>query len=307
VVTPPVGSSGAGVQTLAYTYHVDGDMTGETLNGTTITATPSYDSTDRLTGVAYSNSTSLSSVTYAATGAVTGEGWAFAAGQPGVADSQVLSQSGRVLKDTIADAGTSTPDASTYTYDTAGRLVAAAIPQNALAYSYASTGGCGANTAAGADGNRTGPTDSTNGAAATAVSYCYDNADRLTSDTVTGAPTGASPLLANNLVSTGATPNLTYDSHGDTTTLPDTDTVTVNETMAYDQTGRHMSTTSNSATVVYTRDMSDQIVAMATTTGGTTTTVDYTGGGGIAFTLNDRTDTVQEEDLSLPGGVTVSI
>jgi RHS repeat-associated protein len=305
VVTPPAGSSGTGVQTLAYSYDVDGDTTGETLNGTTVAATASYDSTDRLTGVSFSNNTSLSSVTYSPTGAVTGEGWSFAAGQSGVSDSNVLSQSGRILQNTITDTGTSTAYKSTYTYDTAGQLVAATVPQNALTYSYAATGGCGANANAGADGNRTGSTDSTNGGTATAVAYCYDNADRLTSDTVTGAPAGASPLLAQALVSTGATPNLTYDSHGDTTTLPDT--ATVNETMTYDQTGRHMSTTSNSATVVYTRDMGDNIVAMATTTGGTTTTVDYTGGGGIAFTINATTNAVQEESLPLPGGVTVSI
>jgi RHS repeat-associated protein len=111
--------------------------------------------------------------------------------------------------------------------------------------------------------------------------------------------------LANNLVSTGSSPNLTYDSHGDTTTLPDT--VGVNETMTYDQTGRHMSTVSANATVVYTRDVADNIVVMATTTGGATTTVDYTGGGGISFTVNAGNNACQEEDLSLPGGVTVSM
>jgi RHS repeat-associated protein len=305
VVAPPTGSTGVATQTLAYAYDVDGDTTGETLNGTTVTATASYNTVDRLTSVAYSSSTALASVTYGPTGDVTGDAWSFGTGQNGLSDTEVLSQSGKVLQDSISDAGVSTPYKSTYTYDTAGRLVVANIPQNALTYSYASTGGCGADVNAGADGNRTGSTDSTNGAAATTVGYCYDNADRLTSDSILNAPAGASPLLAQALVSTGATPNLTYDSHGDTTTLPDT--ATGNETMTYDQTGRHMSTTSATATVVYTRDVGSNIVEMATTTGGTTTTVNYSGGGGISFTINASTNACQEEDLSLPGGVTVSL
>ena len=130
------------------------------------------------------------------------------------------------MGDTITDGATSY--ISSYTYDAAGRLVAASVPQNALTYSYAASGGCGANTAAGKDGNRTGFSDSTNGGTATTVTYCYDNADRLTSDTVAHAPTGAGPLLATNLASTGGTLNLVYDSHGDITTL-------ANETLVYDE------------------------------------------------------------------------
>ena len=40
-----------------------------------------------------------------------------------------------------------------------------------------------------------------------AVTYCYDNADWLTPDTIKGAPTGAGPLLSTTLTSS----NLTYD------------------------------------------------------------------------------------------------
>ena len=134
----------------------------------------------------------------------------------------------------------------------------------------------------------------------TSVSYCYDNADRLTSDAVTGAPSGASELLSTNLVSTGTGTNLTYDSHGDITTLGD-------EAMTYDQTGRHVSTTTGSTTITYTRDAQDNIIGMSTAIlGGATTAVEYSGGGGIQFTLNGS-GVFQEEDLSLPGGVTVSI
>jgi RHS repeat-associated protein len=132
------------------------------------------------------------------------------------------------------------------------------------------------------------------------VAYCYDNADRLTSDTVSGTPAGASPLLAGNLTSA----NLTYDSHGDITTLAD-------QTMTYDQTGRHVSTTTSASpatTVTYTRDASDAIVGMETNiTGGADTTVHYSNAGAVQFTLNSTNTAVNEETLSLPGGVTVSI
>ncbi|MEJ1229466.1 MAG: RHS repeat-associated core domain-containing protein [Galbitalea sp.] len=285
---------------------MDGKTTGETLDGTTV-ATPSYDMTGQLSAVAYGNGTALSSVAYAPSGVVDGEGWSFASGQPGLADGEVLSQSGRILQDTITDG--STGYQSTYSYDAAGRLTAATIPDNTLAYSYASTGGCGADAAAGADGNRTGYSDTTTagtGASVTpvAVTYCYDNADRLTSDSVTGAPAGASPLLGSDLVSAGGSANLAYDSHGDVTTLGD-------ETLGYDQAGRHVSTTTSGAggaTVTYTRDATGEVVSMETDIpGGSDTTVHYSYVGGIQFTLNSSNTAVVEETLSLPGGVTVSI
>jgi RHS repeat-associated protein len=177
-------------------------------------------------------------------------------------------------------------------------LTSVKLAQNALTYGYAATGGCGANTTAGTDGNRTGFTDSTKGVTATTVSYCYDNADRLTSDSVTHAPTGASPLLAANLTSA----NLVYDSHGDVTTLG-------NESFGYDETGRHESTvtTGSAASIVsYGRDATDRIIAM-TTSGGTSDNVRYSyTGTGLQFTL-DSSLALTETDVSLPGGVTVSI
>jgi RHS repeat-associated protein len=155
----------------------------------------------------------------------------------------------------------------------------------------------------GADGNRTGYSDTTtagSGASGTpvTVSYCYDNADRLTSDTVAHAPTGAGPLLASNLTSS----NLVYDSHEDITTLG-------NETLTYDETGRHLSTTTtggSASTVTYVRDVTGEVVAM-TTTGATSNNVRYSyTPWGVQFTLNSSS-LVSETTLSLPGGVTDDI
>jgi RHS repeat-associated protein len=317
--TPPSTVTTAGAaKTLDYTYKVDGQLATEKLNGTLL-ATANYDAFGRLANtsspttpaVAYGNGTSLSTVSYASTGAVTGDGWSFATGQASVSDATVLSQSGRVLQDTITDG--STPYTSAYTYDAAGRLTNATVPDNTLGYSYASTGGCGANTAAGNDGNRTGSTDTTTGGTGQSltpvtVTSCYDNADRLTGDSITGAPVGASPILSTPLVSTaGPTQNLTYDSHGDITAIAD-------QAMTYDQAGRHLTTTTSNTsstgvvdTVSYLRDVTGTAIQMATTTGSTTATVNYSGGGGIGYTFNTANTALNETTLGLPGGVTVSL
>jgi RHS repeat-associated protein len=303
VAAPATGSA----VTLGYSYNLDGQQTQETLGGADI-ADSSYDpDTGRLTGVAYpsasggaGNGTSLS-VGYSPTGVVDSQDWSFASGSD-VSDADVLSQAGRVLQDTVTDGTTAYP--STYTYDGVGRLVGAVVPDNTLTYAFASSGGCGADAAAGEDGNRTGYTDlTTAGSAASStpvsVSYCYDNADRMTSDTITGIPSGAGELLSTNLASTGGSPNLVYDSHGDITTMGD-------ESMVYDQAGRHVSTVSGSDSVSYLRDASGSAVEM--TSNGTT--VFYGGGGGVQFTMaaaGSVPGAVQETDLSLPGGVSVSI
>ena len=61
-----------------------------------------------------------------------------------------------MLTDTID--GASTP-AWSYTYDTVGRVSRAIGSGHDYLYRYASTGGCGANVAAGANSNRTSLTD----------------------------------------------------------------------------------------------------------------------------------------------------
>jgi len=246
--TPPGGVA----QVESYLYNADSQVT-QISEGTSVVATETY-TTGRVTALAYpagagnaGNGTSAV-VGYGVTGAETSLVWSFPNTATGVAqnslsDTNVLSQAGRVLKNTLTD-GTTAYN-SVYSYDTAGRLTGATVPGNTLTYGFAATGGCGANAAAGADGNRTTFTDTntTTGASTTplTVEYCYDNADRLTSDTVTGAPAGADPLLASNLTSVattgpGAVPaNLSYDVHGNIVSL-------ANETLGYDDTNRHIST-----------------------------------------------------------------
>jgi RHS repeat-associated protein len=303
VAVPPAGPT----ETVGYSYDADGRITQETLttgSGSPVDmADPVYTGAV-LTSVscpANSANTTLTP-TYALNGAITADAWTFASGQAGLTDTETLSQAGRVLTDVQATGATIYP-MSSYTYDTVGRLVAATVPDNSLAYAYAQSGGCASNATSGRDGNRTGYSDMTTastGASATpvTVSYCYDLTDRLVSDAVANAPTGSGPLLAGNPSAT----NLKYDSHGNITTL-------ANETLIYDETGRHLSTTTTGSapsTVTYTRDAMGATIGM-TTTGATSNAVRYSSGAGLQFTLDAGLTAVNETSMSLPGGVTVSI
>ncbi len=305
-----------------FTYNTDGQLTTVTKSGSTI-AQVAYTSGRPVTitypgGSGNTGSGVIGTIGYdSTTGAQSSLGWNFPSTQPDILDAVIRSQSGRILRDTTTD-GTSIYQ-STYTYDGASRLTQAILAAGTsptamttlhqLIYGYSSTGGCGTNTAAGADGNRTSFSDSMLGGTASTTSYCYDNSDRLTSTTVANPPTGADPLAGTNL-SSAAGGNLTYDSHGNITTL-------ANQAMTYDQTDRHMSTTTPvvgpTTTVSYVRDVTDRIVAMTTTTGGSTKTV--------RFGFTDSSDSpdwtidpslsgaaqVLEHTITLPGGVTVSV
>ena len=143
--------------------------------------------------------------------------------------------------------------------------------------------------------------DSLNGATATTASYCYDNADRLTSTATTG--TGLNPVSSG--LSTTATPaSLVYDGHGNTTTLAD-------QTLTYDAVDRHMSTVlADGTSITYTRDATGRIVSQKTIpAGGSSTTVRYayTGPGDAAAYTMSTTNAIHEQTLGLPGGVTLSI
>jgi RHS repeat-associated protein len=177
-------------------------------------------------------------------------------------------------------------------------LTHASIPRHELSYAFAATGGCGVNPAAGRNGNRTSFTDVKDAGTPTTVAYCYDNADRLTATTITGAPAGANPVAGGAL--TAAT--LVYDSHGNTTKLAD-------QTLGYDVADRHMTTTlDDGTTIAYARDATGRIVARTNTPpAGTATTIRYLFAGGTLFGVANGAGALLERDLSLPGGVSVSI
>ncbi|MBX3100111.1 MAG: hypothetical protein KF761_11080 [Salinibacterium sp.] len=106
----------------------------------------------------------------------------------------------------------------------------------------------------------------------------------------------------------GPIPSLSYDGHGNTTTL-------ANQTMSYDVADRHMATTVVdglvTSTVVYQRDVSGRIVARTSDPDGSgptvATTVRYTFAAGSQFGVLDASGAVIQRDVSLPGGASASI
>ena len=220
--------------------------------------------------------------------------------QASVTDRVILSQSGRILQNTLTDGAA--VESSTYSYDAAGRLVQAVIPRHTLSYGFAATTGCTNNTA-GMNGNRTSFTDVQDGGAPSVTSYCYDYADRLVSTSVTNPPVGVSPVSAGTLTTVGPNPTLAYDGHGNTTVLAD-------QTLTYDVADRHMGTTlADGTTVVYQRDATGRIVARTDDPAGPTgpTTIRYTFAAGGQFGVLNSVGTLIQRDLSLPGGASVSI
>ncbi|HWH26651.1 MAG TPA: PA14 domain-containing protein [Pseudolysinimonas sp.] len=233
---------------------------------------------------------------------LTQDAYTDAAGVNTVTDQVVRSQSGRIVQNTLTDdAATET---STYSFDAAGRLVTAAIPRHTLSYGYAQSGGCGANPAAGKNGNRTSSSDTFDGGTPTSVAYCYDNADRLTQTTVTNAPAGGGPVATGNLTTTGPGASLAYDAHGNTTVLAD-------QTLAYDVSDQHVKTTLTDGTVIdYLRDVTGRVVkrTMTPPTGpAEVTKFSFSGAGdGAALTLTNA-GAVSEVTIGLPGGASMII
>jgi RHS repeat-associated protein len=236
---------------LEYSYDRGGFVTQVRLDGEPI-ANPIYTAGvlgGELSAVSYPNGTgnagngTSGSITRNNTGAVTGLSWTAPGGALITSNTVTRTQSGRVIDETIDGVD---PDTSggNQTYDTAGRLTAARAGNGTIyQYAYTPGGGCGANTAAGKNSNRTSATIG----GVLAANFCYDNADRLTSVTNT---TGAYSAY------TGA---ITYDPHGNTLTL-------AGETHTYDHTNRHLGTTSpatgnSTAIVEYVRDLDNNIVA----------------------------------------------
>jgi YD repeat-containing protein len=147
----------------------------------------------------------------------------------------VTRTTGGDVTDEAIDGTDSNGAAPNFGYDAAGRLTSAVVPGRTLGYGYGPTTGCTLNSNAGKNTNRTSLVD--NG---TTTTYCYDNADRLTSST--DATVGA----------------VGYDAHGNTTAM-------FGETRSYDGADRHVSTTTAGSSVLYSRDATDRIVARTAT------------------------------------------
>ncbi|MFC9558177.1 PA14 domain-containing protein [Agromyces sp. NPDC056965] len=294
-VTPPGGT--ATVTELS--YNTDGQV--ETVSvDSVLLADPSY-TTGQLTGVVYANGSSLADLQRNPAGALTAMSWLFPNGQQPVKDAVFRSQSGRIVANTLTDGANPGQD-SRYTFDAAGRLTSAVIPGHTLSYGFAATDGCGVNSGAGLNGNRTSSIDLPDGGSPVTTSYCYDQTDRLTSTAVSGTPAGPglSPVAAGILAA-----QLAYDAHGNTTNLAD-------QTLGYDVSDQHVKTAlTDGMVIVYLRDVTGRIIQRTETPAGQNPQTlvaryGFTGGGDSPALLLDGANGVVQSFVGLPGGVTVS-
>lgn len=297
-----VATTGTGITAThsEYTYDPDGKVT-EVKNAGQVYATPSYDALQRLSQVTYLGGARLNVVWDDKRGTVQKNTWTFP-GSSAITDTVIRSVAGRIVQHKIVQG--STNYTSTYGYDASGRLVKAKIPGHELSYQFASTGGCGPNTAASASGNRTGYIDAytapgTSAAVTTTTQYCYDWADRLQSTTVTGAPSGATTVTDGIAAS-----EIAYDSSGNTTRLADM-------TFSYDANNAHVGTSyADGTTVAIARDATGRIVSRTVDPTGSTpqSTVRYmyAADGDAAWAVMP-VDGAPTRMLSLPGGVSVDV
>jgi len=110
---------------------------------------------------------------------------------------------------------------------------------------------------------------------------------------------GANPVTGTSLSTTGPSPTLAYDAHGNTTKLAD-------QTLVYDTADRHIGTTlTDGTTIAYLLDAGGRMVQRTVDAPGpdNDSTLRYLAGGGIA----DGNGAVKQWVVSLPGGVTLTL
>lgn len=297
-----VTTAGPGVasSTTAFAYDRDGKTTTVTLNGQ-VYAASSFDAKQRLAQVSYLGGSALGVSWDDTRGTIGSQTWSFPS-SASITDEVTRSVAGRIVRESISQDGRSF--ASTYGYDAAGRLVSAKIPGHELSYEFASSGGCGPNASAGASGNRTRYVDAYTapGASATSVmtaEYCYDWADRVLSNPVWGAGSGASQI------SDGFNADeITYDVRGNTTRLSDL-------LFSYDADNRHVGTRTYAGSAVsLVRDAAGRVVSRSVDPAGdapkVTTRYVYAGAGDSPWAVVSG-DAAPVVFLSLPGGVTIDV
>ncbi|MDQ1121623.1 hypothetical protein [Microbacterium trichothecenolyticum] len=286
--------------TTAFAYDRDGKTTTVTFNGQ-VYAASSFDAKQRIAQVSYLGGSSLGVSWDDKRGTIGSQTWSFPS-SASITDQVTRSVAGRIVREGISQAGRSFD--STYGYDAAGRLVSAKILGHELSYEFASSGGCGPNTSAGASGNRTRYVDryTAPGAsqeAVTTAEYCYDWADRLLSNPVWGAGPGASQIADG----VGAD-EIAYDVRGNTTRLS-------NLLFSYDAENRHVGTRTYAGSVVsVVRDGSGRVVSRTVDPAGDAPAVTsryvYAGAGDSPWAVVSG-DAAVTVFLSLPGGVTVDV
>ncbi|HUC90258.1 MAG TPA: RHS repeat-associated core domain-containing protein, partial [Patescibacteria group bacterium] len=214
-------------------------------------------------------------------------------------ENLTLSTAGKVLSST--DNLNGTQASSTYTYDSAGRLKQATIDNMRYSYGFdaqtsATCSVSGTNLNANKNGNRTSyqVVNQTTSQTVASATYCYNNADQLTSttDTQIGTPT--------------------YDDHGNTTQLSGGGSILA---FGYDALDSNTSIQQTTGTITnkveYTKTSSGTVLRKKEYQNNTLTkSYRYIDGGRILQTcsLTDDNACINTDTyLSLPGGVTLTL
>lgn len=297
-----VTTAGPGVSssTTAFAYDRDGKTMTVTFNGQ-VYAASSFDAKQRIAQVSYLGGSALAATWDDRRGTIRAQTWSFPSAAS-ITDELSRSDAGRIVRERIRQGDRSFD--SRYGYDAAGRLVSAKIPGHELSYEFASSGGCGPNTSAGASGNRTRYVDrytapGTSQASVVTAEYCYDWADRLIRNDVWGAGAGASQISDG----VGAD-EIAYDVRGNTSRLSDL-------LFSYDADNRHVGTrTYAGSKVALVRDASGRVVSRTVDPAGEAPAVTsryvYAGAGDSPWAVVSG-DAAPVVFLSLPGGVTVDV
>jgi RHS repeat-associated protein len=267
-VTDTSGPTGS----IHHTFDDTGRPASQQLDGVTLATASYHTSANVLSGATYGNGTAGTTAidSRGDTGALT---WKRSDQTLIASDAVTRSPAGRIIDQTIDGTDPHT-DGPNFSYDGAGRLTGARLPGHHYTYSFTPTGGCGTATNAGQNSNRTTMTDND-----VTTSYCYDQADRLTSTTDPNYPG-----------------TVTYDTRGNTTAIG-------GQTLAYDGADRHLQTTTTETTVRYRRDAGDRIIERQVN-GTPVARYGYTGtSDSPAVTLDPTTMAVTERSVLLPLGV----
>lgn len=260
-----------------WTYDDADRVTSVRRNGVVLADRVGYDGGGRVTAVGYPANGTAGTFAYDTLGRPGRVAWTAAGGGPLARDEATYNEAGDLVGRVVD--GVDHHAGDDYRYDSAGRLVEAWVPGRHVTYGFAAAGGCGVLPTAGANGNRTaqtiegGPT----------TTYCYDNADRLTSS------------------DDAAVGTVGYDGHGNTARI-------FGETRLYDAADRHVATTGAAPTmtsVSYVRDALDRIVERRVN-GVPTARYGHTGSDDVPAFLTGGDGVVAEVAVSLPGGAVLT-
>jgi len=195
------------------------------------------------------------------------------------------SQSGKVTSYTDTFDGSTA--GGTYTYDKAGRLIAANIDGNTYSYGYGAPTGCTGNFNPNAHKNSNRTSFTVNGVTTT---YCYDQGDRLISS---GDPQLGTP---------------TYDDHGNTISLSGNGEPII---FTYDAADSNIAIQQGDYKVEYVKTASGSVLRKKEYQDGELTkSYRYLAGGAVLQTCNltnDNDCVTTDTYLSLPGGVTLTL